>query len=399
LSPQCNIVSLNSFTSFYTLNKTRERIFGLDLMRALAVTWVLLTHSLWINPDLNPTIAGLLGLGGTLGMESFFVLSGFLIGRILVKEYLKPNFKIQHIFYFWVRRWFRTLPNYYLILGVNVLLFWFYFSSIPKGISAYFYFGQNLTGAHPVFFPESWSLSIEEFSYIIGPLLFILLLVFNKGVKRVYNLWIGTIVILVFFLGTKYYYHLSVINPSLEYWNTHLKPIVLYRIDAIYYGVLAAIISMRYKGEWDVYKKELLLIGGIGLFVFFFILPHIGITIERFPFFYNVLYFPIQSVLIACLLPFLSNYNLINKTTLFYKVITQISIISYSVYLLHYSVVLFVLRAHFYNENSSWFESLLLTIAYFVITIVLSVLLYRFYEKPMMNLRDSKQVKRFFKVK
>lgn len=381
------------------MNKTKERIFGLDLMRAIAVTWVLLTHSLWINPDLNATIAGLFGLGGTLGMESFFVLSGFLIGRILVKEYLKPNFKVQHIFYFWVRRWFRTLPNYYLILGVNLLLFWCYFSSIPKGLSAYFYFGQNLTGSHPVFFPESWSLSIEEFSYIIGPLLFILFLLFNKGLKRVYNLWIGTIVILLFFLVAKYHYHLSVENPSLEFWNTHLKPIALFRIDAIYYGVLAAIISMRYKEKWGLYKNALLLAGGVGLFIFFFILPYIGITIERFPFFYNVLYFPIQSVLIACLLPFLSSYNLKNKTTLFYKAITQMSIISYSVYLLHYSVVLFVLRAHFYNEKNSMFESLLLTIAYFVITIILSVFLYRLYEKPMMNLRDSKQVKKIFKVK
>ena len=332
-------------------------------------------------------------------MESFFVLSGFLIGRILVKEYLKPNFKVQHIFYFWVRRWFRTLPNYYLILGVNLLLFWCYFSSIPKGLSAYFYFGQNLTGSHPVFFPESWSLSIEEFSYIIGPLLFILFLLFNKGLKRVYNLWIGTIVILLFFLVAKYHYHLSVENPSLEFWNTHLKPIALFRIDAIYYGVLAAIISMRYKEKWGLYKNALLLAGGVGLFIFFFILPYIGITIERFPFFYNVLYFPIQSVLIACLLPFLSSYNLKNKTTLFYKAITQMSIISYSVYLLHYSVVLFVLRAHFYNEKNSMFESLLLTIAYFVITIILSVFLYRLYEKPMMNLRDSKQVKKIFKVK
>jgi len=380
------------------LNKTKERIFGLDLMRAVAVTWVLLTHSLWINPNLNATIAGVFGLGGTLGMESFFVLSGFLIGRILVKEYLKTNFKIQNMLYFWVRRWFRTLPNYYLILGINIILFWTYFSSTPNNLSSYFYFGQNLTGSHPVFFPESWSLSIEEFSYIIGPLLFILFLVFNKGVKRVYNLWIGTIVILLFFLVTKYYYHQSVPDPSIEYWNTHLKPIVLYRIDAIYYGVLVAIISIRYKGKWNLYRKELLLIGGIGLFVFFFILPYLGVTIEGFPFFYNVLYFPIQSILIACLLPFLSSYNLKDNNILFYKIITKVSIISYSVYLLHYSVVLFVLRAHFYSEEDSWLKALLLTIVYFLITIVLSILLYRFYEKPMMNLRDSTGVKKFFKV-
>lgn len=377
----------------------KERIFGLDLMRAIAVTWVLLTHALWVNPNLNATIAGVLGLGGTLGMESFFVLSGFLIGRILVKEYLKTNFKFQNILYFWVRRWFRTLPNYYLILGVNIILYWIYFSNTPDNLLSYFYFGQNLTGSHPVFFPESWSLSIEEFSYLIGPLLFVLLLFFNKGKNKVYNLWIGTLVIILFFLGTKYYYHLSVKDSSLDFWNTHLKPIVLYRIDAIYYGVLAAIISMRYKNKWNLYRKGLLLTGGIGLFVFFLILPYLGVTIEKYPLFYNVLYFPIQSVLIACLLPFLSSYNLKDKATFFYTAITQMSIISYSAYLLHYSIVLFVLRSHFYEEDNSWLQAFLLTAAYFLITIVLSFLLYRFYEKPMMNLRDRDSVRRLFKVK
>jgi len=377
----------------------KERIFGLDLMRAVAVTWVLLTHALWINPNLNATVAGVFSLGGTLGMEAFFVLSGFLIGRILVKEYLKPKFKIQNILYFWVRRWFRTLPNYYLILGVNIVLYWIYFSEIPTDLFSYLYFGQNLIGSHPVFFPESWSLSIEEYSYLIGPLLFVLLLLFNRGEKKAYNLWIGTLVIIVFFLSTKYYYHQSVSNLSLKYWNIHLKPIVLYRIDAIYYGVLAAIISIRYANKWKVLKKELLVIGGIGLFIFFFIIPYVGVSIERFPLFYNVLYFPIQSVLIACLLPFLSSYNLKDKTTFFYKTITQMSIISYSVYLLHYSIVLFVLKFHFYSENSSWMESLLLTLAYFLITIVLSFFLYRFYEKPMMNLRDDKKIKDLFKIK
>jgi len=376
----------------------KERIFGLDLMRAIAVTWVLLTHSLWINPNLNAIIAGVFSLGGTLGMESFFVLSGFLIGRILVKEYLKPNFKFQDMLYFWVRRWFRTLPNYYLILGVNIILFWTYFSKLPNNLFGYFYFGQNLTGSHPVFFPESWSLSIEEFSYLIGPLLFLLLLFFNKGKNKVYNLWIGTLTIIIFFLGTKYYYHQSVSNPSLGHWNTHLKPIVLYRIDAIYYGVLAAIISMCYTRKWKALDNKMLLIGSVGLFVFFFILPYVGVSIESSPFFYNVLYFPIQSVLITCLLPFLSSYNLKNKNTLFYKVITKVSIISYSIYLLHYSIVLFVLRSYFYNEDNSWLEALLLTIAYFLMTVTLSTFLYRFYEKPMMNLRDSKRIKKIFRV-
>ena len=74
------------------------------------------------------------------------------------------------------------------------------------------------------------------------------------------------------------------------------------------------------------------------------------------------------------------------------------SIISYSVYLLHYSIVLFVLRMHFYDENNTFLERIILTVAYFVFTIVLSIVLYRTYEKPMMNVRDKKWVKSIFKI-
>jgi len=381
------------------MSTQKERIFGLDLIRGLAMVWVLLTHSLWINPDMNIRFANFFKLGGVLGMESFFVLSGFLIGRIIIKEYLKPDFGINNMLYFWVRRWFRTLPNYYLILGINLLLFHFYFSGMPENIVKFLYFGQNLIGDHPTFYVESWSLSVEEFSYILGPFLFFVFFMLNKKSDKINNLWCGTIAIILFFFLTKCYYSSTVSNNTLEYWNTHLKPIVLYRIDAIYYGVLGAIISVQYTEKWKLFKVELLRFSGVGLFLFFYVLPYLGVTIENFPFFYNVLYFPVLSTLILCAIPYLSEFKNIDKKSFFYRVITFISVISYSVYLLHYSVVLFVLRAHFYSKDNTFLEALLLTTMYFLISIGLAVLLHKYYEKPMMNIRDRNSVKKLFRVK
>ncbi|MBC8645384.1 acyltransferase [Flavobacterium lindanitolerans] len=99
-----------------------QRIFGLDLMRAVAILMVLSSHCLWIYPESNSFIAQLLKLFGFLGVEIFFVLSGFLIGRILLQSYLKEDFSFSQVRNFLKRRWFRTFPNYFLILLVNILI-------------------------------------------------------------------------------------------------------------------------------------------------------------------------------------------------------------------------------------------------------------------------------------
>jgi len=381
------------------LKSTKERIFGLDLIRGIGMIWIMFTHSLWVNPTMNLRVANFFKLGGVLGMEAFFVLSGFLIGRILIKEYLKPDFGAKNMFYFWVRRWFRTLPNYYLFLVINLIIFHIYYTGIPENFVKFLYFGDNITGEHPTFYMESWCLSIEEFSYLLGPIIFLILFLLNRKGNKMRNLWGGTIAIIIFFFLSKCYYNTTVSGSTLEYWNTHLKPIVIYRIDAVYYGVLGALISVQYAEKWTKYKMILLKFSGASLFVFFYILPYLGLKIESFPFFYNVLYFPVLSFLILCGIPFLSEYNSISRNSIFYKVITFMSLISYNAYLVHYSVVLFILNSFFYDEENTFLEALLLTSAYFVISIFLAALLHKYYEIPMMNIRDKKWIKNLLHIK
>jgi len=399
LCRQFIIVSLSDFMTLFALNNTKGRIFGLDLIRGIGMIWIMFTHCLWVNPDMNESLASFFRLGGTLGMEAFFVLSGFLIGRILIKEYLKPDFSGKNMLYFWVRRWFRTLPNYYLFLGINLIVFNIYYSGIPENLVKFLYFGDNITGEHPTFYMESWCLSIEEYSYLLGPLIFLILFLSNKNGNRMKNLWGGTIAIIIFFFITKCYYNTTVSGSTLEFWNTHLKPIVLYRIDAVYYGVLGAIISVQYAEKWTKYKVKLIQFSGVSLFVFFYILPYLGVRIEYFPFFYNVLYFPLLSVLILCAVPFLSEYDSISRKSPFYKVITFMSVISYNAYLVHYSIVLFILKSFFYEEDNTFLEAVLLTSAYFVISIFLAAVLHKYYETPMMNIRDKKWIKDFLHIK
>ena len=137
-----------------------NRNLGLDLMRLFAIYFVLIEHG-----GKNPF--GDVLLGG-LGVEIFFVLSGFLIGRIIIREF--KDFKGYETFrHFWVNRWFRTLPLYYLALLVQILLS----NKMEWGYLYYLVFLQNNFYGISLF-PISWSLVVEEWFYLGLPFVFFL---------------------------------------------------------------------------------------------------------------------------------------------------------------------------------------------------------------------------------
>lgn len=101
---------------------TNNRVWGLDLMRAIAILLVVYVHGEGIfSEDLRSYYrAGRVVL--LSGVSVFFVLSGFLIGGILLKIFEKGQVRISELGNFWLRRWFRTLPNYVFILTILVFL-------------------------------------------------------------------------------------------------------------------------------------------------------------------------------------------------------------------------------------------------------------------------------------
>lgn len=146
------------------ITQLNKRVYGLDVFRAVAIILVVHGHGRFMlkgTPLQNFPWIKLFD-----GVELFFVLSGFLIGTILIKLAEKNNFKlgVNDVTAFWKRRWFRTLPNYYLVLFVNVL---FVKYSITDGdLQQYnlnfLFFLQNFKTPLVGFFWESWSLPIEE---------------------------------------------------------------------------------------------------------------------------------------------------------------------------------------------------------------------------------------------
>lgn len=372
-----------------------RRIFGLDLLRAIAILGVLGSHILWIFPEANSGgLVYLLQFGGVMGVELFFVLSGFLIGRILLRHFLKPHFHKGHFKYFLVRRWFRTLPNYYAVLLLNILLVTAIGRELPDTIAHYFGFLQNFFSGMDLFFTESWSLPIEEFAYIIAPILLLLVIGAFAKAKRETLFLVVTLGVILFFITTKVIYTAGLSQMSLQHWNIELKAVVWYRIDAIYYGVLAGYLSLIYPKHWKKYAAVCLVLGMVLFFLVQIIMTLRQWTPESNPWFWYVAYLPLMSVIYCFFLPILSQWK--TKPALLGKTITKISVLSYAVYLLHYGIILQTMRWIWPIESLTALTKALYVIVYLVLVFGLSYLWYRYYEKPMMDIRDKPYIKSRF---
>ncbi|MDP3311908.1 acyltransferase [Lutibacter sp.] len=82
-----------------------NRIFGLDLIRAVAILLVVMSHAtLLLFPYSEHAIVILIKILGVIGVDLFFVLSGFLIGGILLKQIDQNKTRLSDLFRFWKRR-------------------------------------------------------------------------------------------------------------------------------------------------------------------------------------------------------------------------------------------------------------------------------------------------------
>lgn len=378
----------------------KTRIYGLDLMRAIAIAMVVFSHALYIFQGYNNAIISGIQVIGVQGVEVFFVLSGFLIGGILLRLTKTTLFSRKELFHFWVRRWFRTLPLYFLMLLINILAALLIGYELPQTVWRYFFFLQNFSDYHVPFFPESWSLSVEEFAYLLGPFcLYIFYKIANRYTinKEKIFLIVSVLLVLVFFISKIIYYWSSVDDvQSLEIWNSNLKAIVIYRLDAIFYGFILLYYFNQNKIKIEKLKDKLFLAGMCLWVMVLVILPLSGITIQAYPFYWNVLYLPFNSIAICLMLPYL--YFLKPPKQRLSKFIKSISMYSYAMYLLHYTFILYLMQIILDFQKLNLLERIMCLFVYLFITYFLSKIVYTYFEKPMTNLRDSKRIKNMLRI-
>ncbi|WP_298556199.1 acyltransferase [uncultured Algibacter sp.] len=372
----------------------KNRIFGLDVLRAIAILMVLFSHStLLLFPNQQHLLITIIQFFGTIGVDLFFVLSGYLIGTIILKQLQKGKTKFKDFCYFWMRRWFRTLPNYFLILSLNILALYVLKGKIINEVITYFGFLQNFNSPHPNFFTEAWSLSIEEYAYIIGPLLLFILVSYFKKTSKNQLFLITVLGIIILVTCLRFNFHLSNKIQSMHEWSQEIRKVVIYRIDSIYYGFLAAFLIYNFNSFVKQFERRFFWIGlvlflGIHILIFGFDLQP-----EHATLFFNIFYLPLLSISLLLLFPVFVNWDQSNR---FKSQITQISILSYGLYLVNYSLILLTMQ-HFINiEVQSVFIKIILLAVYWLSSFALAFLLYRFFEKPMTDLRDLKSIRRYF---
>jgi peptidoglycan/LPS O-acetylase OafA/YrhL len=143
------------------------RLPGLDLLRAIAIALVLLTH--YNGFVARSSIFGAVGDAGWAGVDLFFVLSGYLIGNQLLAPAARGEALSLKAFF--ARRLLRTLPNYYVVLAVYLLLphspIW---GTSMAPAWRFLSFTQNFGMIYGQTFTHSWSLCIEEQFYLLLPL-------------------------------------------------------------------------------------------------------------------------------------------------------------------------------------------------------------------------------------
>ena len=138
-----------------------QRIPSLDGLRAISITLVILSHLVkWRHVTLDRVETY-----GILGVHVFFVLSGYLITNLLLREYDRSCTISLRDFY--IRRAFRIFPAAFVFVAVVIVLYWHQLRWYH--VAAALAYVANMDLSRPWFFGHLWSLSIEEQFYLLWP--------------------------------------------------------------------------------------------------------------------------------------------------------------------------------------------------------------------------------------
>jgi peptidoglycan/LPS O-acetylase OafA/YrhL len=403
------------------LNRSSEHYAFMDGIRAMAVLWVIVFHSwLFQYVSMGDAINGIYNhplfywvTKGDLGVDLFFVISGFLIGSIIFKEI--KNTDAFHFTRFYVRRFLRLTPVYVFSMGLNMYFmkdfgenqFGIYWSNIL--------YVSNYVASSPMAW--TWSLAIEEQFYMVVP--FLLVYIFPKFKNKL--LFFGTLAALSIYISWYYVYikmdftlpfNLTLLTPNFNRWfrgyyvYTHLRFIGLligvavaylnvYKIQAtqqffeqnkkamplITLLIVAVLIGISFTpvGEWAPMQDSIFI--------------HINVHIGKW---YEILCRPVYSagvgfVILACIYSKNAIINPINQF-LSAKFFYPIAQVSYSAYLFHEMFIIWSTpKLHAFLIKSYSTQSIfIISVVVFAAAILIgAVAMYYLIEQPFQKIRNK----------
>ena len=349
--------------------KTKMRYMpGLDGLRAIAVLGIIIYHlnRKWLT-------------GGFIGVDTFFVISGYLITSLLLKEYEERG--IISLKQFWIRRVKRLLPAVVallIVVGIATLIF------EPQQIvrvkhdiiAALFYVSNWWYIAKDVNYFEQfsfmplkhlWSLAIEEQFYLFFPFVLVILLLTIKKYRNVtLILWIISLVSLLAMV--------IISQPNVGYSRVYFGTDT--RLQTLLLGVILAFVWPPFKLKANPPKVLQRSIDGIGI---------LGLIILIFLFFtvkdtsawiYNGGFYLISGMTLFIIASVVHPSSILAKV-LGHRIFVYIGKRSYSLYLWHFPVISFI-HIHFVDGQLPIY-------VYFVdiiLTVLFAELSYRYIETP-----------------
>jgi len=362
-----------------------SRVFGLDALRAFAILSVIYGHFVQHMPP-GSVFQNLLLFNGVIGVELFFVLSGFLIGGIIIRQFDEGRFRTAaQVTTFWKRRWYRTLPAYFLFLAAAFLI-----EQPALDIAAsYLVFAQNLFSPMPVFFGVSWSLAIEEWFYLLLPLPVAVLASLGAS-RRIAILGSLALLLAIGLLS-------SALTPFQDTWegfDNHQRKMVLVRLSSLMFGVWMAYLKATRAATWALLSR----CGALGA------LPVVAIhwlsfaAVSTAGWYLSskaaqVTFFPLYSLACALLLPWLDSVR--EAPGIVRRAVTWLSDISYSLYLCHIPTIMlldrYVLRV---DWNDPGTKDSAYMVVYFAVCLAVAWLARVLWELPWLRLREKRNPER-----
>lgn len=332
----------------------------IDGLRAIAILPIFIFH---LDKEILP--------GGYLGVDIFFVISGYLITSIILKDI--NQFSIIHFFN---RRVRRILPPLLVLLILTYIFFSFIlinedYKEFKNSIfSSSFFYSNFFFWRNSGYFEvtselkpllHTWSLSIEEQFYLVFPLIILFLFKITKNKNKFLN-WFFITVLIVILLSFLSIYFLPFLKNT-SFFLTHS------RVWELLIGSLSAILIQKYN-----FNKYSFFLRYKFDYIFFILLVSLFFIDSND---YHPGLITLLATILVSFLIYLSESSLYLKKILTNKFLIFIGLMSYSLYLYHWPIIVFMKYFTFID-----FNSLDVKIISIFLIFTLSYLSFEFIEKP-----------------
>lgn len=368
---------------------TPARADGLDSLRAAAITLVFMYHYM-VFVSRTATF-GWASVVGWVGVDLFFVLSGYLIANQLLTGIRRGERLSLGAFY--ARRALRTLPVFWVVLALYFLFPAVMGGRTPPPLWRFLTFTQNFGLQPGTAFSHAWSLCIEEQFYLVLPLVLVAGLRWGRGrlsgKAAGWALMLGLLLLGIAARTWLWLQHGRQADGGIEGYYPLVYYATLCRFDEFLPGVAVALLKNGHPALWQrlMQHGQRLLAAGVAAVAVMFYAVHSFYYIDGYgygfvmsAFGYSLVAMSFALLLLAALSPRSWLYRLRIPGAM------PLALWSYSIYLSHKAVAVIVQKPLQGIGLTPGWQLLIITLA----CVVTGAVLYRLVEAPFMALRQRR---------